>query len=178
MIQRIQTVYLLLAVVFCTACLCLPIGSFTHPETGESMATLYNLWIHLPSQIGDTLHEAPMATTDATPVLAADAEGHHLFTPWALFAVLLLATAGMAFAIFIYKFRLVQARLVMFCSILVMGWYAVYAAFAFILPHDLGTDFRPTPWAAFPAIAMILAFLAFRAILKDEALVRSLDRLR
>lgn len=177
MIQRIQTVYLALAVVLCTACLCLPIGLFVHPETGEPLAFLYNLWIHLPSQIGDTLSQTHEAAS-GTLVLAQDAAGHHLFTPWALFAILLLSTAGLAFSIFIYKFRLVQARLVMLCAILIIGWTAVYAAFAFMLPKDLGTGFRPTPWAAFPVIACILAFMAFRAILRDEALVRSLDRLR
>jgi len=178
MIQRIQTIYLALAIVLCTACLCLPIGTFTYPETGEPVATLYNLWIHLPSQIGDSLGQAPVAASDAAPILAKEAEGHHLFTPWALFAVLLLTTAGLAFCIFLFKFRLVQARLAMLCGILLIGWNCVYASFAFILPHDMNTAFRPTPWAAFPAIAAILAFLAFRAILKDEALVRSLDRLR
>ena len=178
MIQRIQTIYLLVAVAALTACLCLPVGQFVAPQTGEPMATLYNLWIHLPSQIGDTLSPATTAGTAAQPVLAADAVGHHLFTPWALFAVLLIATAGMAFSIFIYKQRLVQSRLVMLCIILIMGWYAVYSAFAFILPKDLNLDFRPTPWAALPAVALICAYLAFRAILKDEMLVRSLDRLR
>ncbi len=176
MIQRIQTVYLLIAVVALTACLCLPVGQFVAPQTGEPIATLYNLWIHLPSQIGDTLSTSAAEST--SPVLASEAAGHHFFTPWALFAVLLLATAGLAFSIFIFKQRLVQSRLVMLCIILIVGWYAVYAAFAFILPKDLDLDFRPTPWAALPAIACICSYLAFRAILKDEMLVRSLDRLR
>ena len=176
MIQRIQTIYLLVAIVALTACLCLPIGQFVAPQTGEPMATLYTLWIHLPSQIGDTLTQPQPAAEG--PVLAAEAAGHHIFTPWALFAVLLIATAGMAFSIFIFKQRLVQSRLVMLCNILILGWYAVYTAFAFILPKDLNLDFRPTPWAALPAIACICGYLAFRAILKDEMLVRSLDRLR
>jgi hypothetical protein len=178
MIQRIQTIYLLVAVAALTACLCLPIGQFVAPKTGEPMATLYNLWIHLPSQIGDTLGAAAVSPEDAEPMLASEAAGHHLFTPWALFAVLLIATAGMAFSIFIFKQRLVQSRLVMLCMILIIGWYAVYTAFAFILPHDMNLDFRPTVWAALPAIALICGYLAFRAILKDEMLVRSLDRLR
>ena len=163
MIQRIQTVYLLVAVAALTACLCLPIGQFVAPRTGEPMATLYNLWIHLPSQIGDTL-SAP-ASAEEEPMLASEAVGHHLFTPWALFAVLLLSTAGMAFSIFIFKQRLVQSRLVMLCLILIIGWYAVYTAFAFILPADMNLDFRPTVWAALPAVALICGYLAFRAIL-------------
>lgn len=171
MIQRIQTLYLVVAVALCTACLCLPIGSFVN-EGGDLVGTLYNLWIHQPSQLGDTLQVA-----DA-PVLASDAAGHHSFAPWALFAILLLSASGLAFSIFIYKTRLVQSRLVMLCCILLVGWYLTYAAFAYLFGQDLDASFQFTPWAAFPAVACILSYLAFRAILKDEALVRSLDRLR
>lgn len=171
MIQRIQTLYLVLAVALCTACLCLSIGSFVN-EQGDLVGTLYNLWIHQPSQLGDTLQVA-----DA-PVLASEAAGTHSFAPWALFAILLLTASGMAFSIFIYKTRLVQSRLVMLCCILLVGWYLTYAAFIYLLGNDLDASFQITPWAAFPAVACILGYLAFRAILKDEALVRSLDRLR
>ena len=83
MIQRIQTIYLALAVALCTACLCLPIGRFVN-EQGDLVGTLYNLWVHHPSQLGDTLQVA-----DA-PVLASEAAGTHSFAPWALFALLLL----------------------------------------------------------------------------------------
>lgn len=171
MIQRIQTIYLALAVALCTACLCLPIGRFVN-EQGDLVGTLYNLWVHHPSQLGDTLQVA-----DA-PVLASEAAGTHSFAPWALFAVLFLTTSGLAFSIFIYKTRLVQSRLVMLCCILLVGWCIVYGCFAYLLGDSYDASFTPTPWAAFPVVACILAYLAFRAILKDEALVRSLDRLR
>jgi hypothetical protein len=39
-------------------------------------------------------------------------------------------------------------------------------------------EYRPQLWASIPAINAILLYLAFRAILHDELLVRSLDRLR
>ena len=56
--------------------------------------------------------------------------------------------------------------------------YLLYAAFAYLIPQHTDASFQLTPWAAFPGIACILSYLAFRAILKDEMLVRSLDRLR
>lgn len=171
MIQRIQTLYLALAMALCIACLCLPVCSFVN-EQGDLVGTLYNLWLHQPSQLGDTLHVA-----DA-PVLASEAAGSHSFAPWALFGLLLLAASGLAFSIFIYKTRLVQSRLVMLCSIILVGWYLVYGAFIYIFGQELEASFQLTPWAAFPLVACILSYLAFRAILKDEALVRSLDRLR
>ena len=175
MIQRIQTIYLLLAAVLCAACLCLPVGQFVTAD-GEPLATMYNLWIHVPyaGPVGSTIQ----TMTEAAPVLAQEAAGQHIFTPWALFALLVLVTTGFIFDIFLWRTRLVQSRLAMLCSILLVGWYAVYVAFALILADRYDADFRPSLWAAFPAIACILSFMAFRAILKDEALVRSLDRLR
>jgi hypothetical protein len=173
MIQRIQTVYLALAAILCIACLCLPVARFTD-QAGEECATMYNLWIHVPAPIGATI--TTMAS-DA-PVLAAEAEGDHVFTPWALFALLVLTTTAEILCIFFYRQRLAQSRLALLCSILLIGCYVLYCAFAIVIPGDTGTHFLPTPWAAFPAIACILCYLAFRAILKDEMLVRSLDRLR
>jgi len=66
----------------------------------------------------------------------------------------------------------------MLCCILLIAWYGVYTAFALMLGARFAADFQLTPWAAFPALACIFSYLAFRAILKDEMLVRSLDRLR
>lgn len=176
MIQRIQTIYLLLAALLCVACLCLPIGRFVNTD-GETMAVLYNLWVHVPyaGPVGSTLTTVSEASE---PVLAEVAAGQHLFTPWALFAQLLLIATLLIFAIFLFRTRLVQSRLAMFCCILLVLWYAVYAVFAVQLASNFGTDFSPMPWAGFPAVACIFSYLAFRAILKDEALVRSLDRLR
>ena len=172
MIQRIQTIYLAVAALLCLACLCLPIASFTDGQ-GEVMGTLFNLWVHIPSPIGSTI------TTDASaPVLAQEAAGTHVFTPCALFGLLVITTTGLLFDIFLFRQRLVQSRLALLCGILLIGWNIVYGIFLFILKGQLEADFQLTPWAAFPAIAAILSYLAFRAILKDEMLVRSLDRLR
>ncbi|MBP5770099.1 MAG: DUF4293 domain-containing protein [Bacteroidaceae bacterium] len=176
MIQRIQSVYLVVAALLCIACLCLPIGQFTD-ASGDTISTLYNLWVHIPyaGPVGSTITTAPV---DGEPVLAEVAAGQHLFTPWALFALLVIIATGLLFSIFLYRTRLVQSRLAMLCCILLIGWYAAYVAFSFMLEARFNADFSPTPWAAFPAIACIFSYLAFRAIVKDEALVRSLDRLR
>lgn len=176
MIQRIQTLYLLAAAVLCVVCLCLPIGRLIDCE-GEIAGTVYNLWVHMP------YHEAVgqpnfNGVVNSEPVLEEVAEGTHSFSPWALFALLLLTSAGLLFDIFLYRTRLVQSRLAILGCILLAGWYAVYAAFWFLLGAQYNAEFVPEPWAAFPAIACIFGYLAFRAILKDEALVRSLDRLR
>lgn len=176
MIQRIQTIYLLAAAILCIVCLCLPIGRLVDSH-GEVIGTVYNLWVHIPyhEAVGEPTFNG-LSTSE--PVLAEVAEGTHTFTPWALFALLILTSTGLLFDIFLYRTRLVQSRLAMLGCILLVGWYAVYTAFWFLLGSKYQAEFHPEPWAGFPAVACIFTFLAFRGILKDEALVRSLDRLR
>ncbi|MCR5820546.1 MAG: DUF4293 domain-containing protein [Bacteroidaceae bacterium] len=172
--QRIQTLWLVLAALLCIVCLSLPIGRFIDAR-GEETATLYNLWVHVPTArpaIGMPMAEA------AEPVLQTEAAGSHLFTPWALFALLLIVATSLIADIFLFQHRLVQSRLAMLCCILLIAWYGVYTFFAMMLAERFMADFQLTPWAALPAMACIFSYLAFRSILKDEMLVRSLDRLR
>ena len=71
-------------------------------------------------------------------------------------------------------------RLLNFGLIVLILYYLVAVVFIYIaLRGDSPCiGFRPTVWAALPIVAVILGYLAFRAILRDELLVRSLDRLR
>ena len=82
------------------------------------------------------------------------------------------------FTIFLFRRRALQMRMCTFCIILLVGWYAAMVAFAYILGEGLVGEFRPQLWASIPAINAILLYLAFRGILRDELLVKSLDRLR
>lgn len=80
--------------------------------------------------------------------------------------------------IFLFRRRALQMRLCIFCIILLVGWYLALVAFAYIMGDGLVGEYRPQLWASIPAINAILLYLTFRAILHDELLVRSLDRLR
>ena len=163
--QRIQTVWLALAALACIACLCLPVGKFVDGQ-GELAGTMYNLWVHVPAPT--LLLEGPQLAN----------EGTHLFTPWALFVLLVLTASLLLMDIALYKHRLAQSRLALFGALLLVGWYALYALFVWMLCSRFDASFSPTPWAALPAIGCVLAYLAFQRILKDDMLVRSLDRLR
>ena len=100
------------------------------------------------------------------------------FDKWAI-ATITVAIPTLALVnIFLFRRRALQMRLCTFCIILLVGWYAALVAFAYILGDGLVGEFRPQLWAAIPAINAILLYLAFRGILRDEMLVRSLDRLR
>ena len=98
--------------------------------------------------------------------------------PWALTTIMGITGVLEFFGIFLFRRRALQMRLCTFCIILLVGWYAAMVAFAYIQGEGLVGEFRPQVWASIPAINAILLYLAFRGILHDELLVRSLDRLR
>ena len=149
MIQRKQTIFLLLALILTVVTLCLPIGSFTPQGMGADME-MYNLWVVEPT-------------------------GAHNFSVWALFAILLLTLPVNIAAIFTYHNRKLQARFCMFNVLLCLGWYVVYVVFGQVL--DYGT-FHPAFAAVLPLVALILYIMARKAILADDALVRAADRIR
>ena len=103
--------------------------------------------------------------------------GAHSFTPMALFVLLVIVTTLTILAIFLYKRRALQMRIMVFCMILLVGYYA-YLGFLVYMAHKDGCSYTPSVTAAFPFICIVLDYLAFRGILKDELMVRSLDRLR
>lgn len=152
MIQRIQSLYMLLSSVLAVWCLCSPLGTF-FTEAGEPVARLHNLWM-----------------TD----LVSHARD---FSPWALFALLVIVATLTFLGIFLFRRRALQMRLLSLCIILLVGYYAFLGFLAYKAGAD-GLALRPTLFAAFPFVGIVLDWLAFRGILKDEMLVRSLDRLR
>ncbi|MBR1400561.1 MAG: DUF4293 domain-containing protein [Prevotella sp.] len=150
MIQRKQTLFLLLAVIVNIICLCLPVGKFI-PEGMGVADQMFNLWIITGSGVRD-------------------------FSVWALFAILLLTCPIAIAAIFMYRNRMLQARLCLFNMLLLLGWIIVYAVFSFTRGEQ--ATFQPMFAACLPFISLILHFLAHRGIIADERLVRSMDRIR
>lgn len=153
MIQRKQTVFLLIAVILTIISLCLPLGSFTADNgIGNGTATMYNLWI----------------ITSA---------GAYSYQAWVLFAIMLITCPVTLFAIFMYHNRIVQSRFCVFNILLTLGWYIVLTVFVLSLETKFG-QFQISLSAVLPAISMILYFMARKAIMADEALVRAADRIR
>ena len=99
MIQRKQTVYLLLSLVALVLCTLLPVGHFEAEGMGVTK-TFYNLSI---MQEGTSLLNIVMTV--------------------------LLALAGTitVWAIFLYKNRKLQAGVCMIITLLLLAWYGVYA---------------------------------------------------
>lgn len=149
MIQRIQTVYLLIVVALLITSMCLPLGSFI-----DSAGTTY-IFTPLSINVGDAS-----------------------FSSYGFFCILLLSAIIALTTIFLYKNRMLQIRFSIFNTILLIGFYLALVAFYFILQSKLEATFR-VHWAlCLPLICIILNYLAMRAIGKDEVLVKATDRLR
>lgn len=101
------------------------------------------------------------------------------FSTWSL-AVITIAIAVVAFVnIFMYKRRILQARINVFNIFLCIGYYALLAWLTYVMYVSLkATAYYINVWAAIPLIQLVLTMMATRRILKDEALVRSMDRIR
>ena len=149
MIQRIQSVYLLIVTILAIIGLCTPIGSYIGSD--YSVSVLTNLCLTM-------------------------ADGTKDYAPWALFVLLLLAAALAFGTIFLFKKRMLQIRLTIFNSILLLGYYGTLAVFIFMLKEDQAT-FTPSWTICLPLVAVILNWLAIRAIGKEEVLVKAYDRL-
>lgn len=150
MIQRKQTLFLLIALILTVCCMSMPIGGYNHGLGLQGK--LYNLWI-------------------------TDMNSGHDFSVWALFAIQLVTCVICLIAIFSYHNRVVQSRFCVFNMLLLVGWYIVYAVIILGLKKDNGAVYF-TPACVFPLVSMIFYFMADKAIMADEKLVRAADRIR
>jgi hypothetical protein len=160
MIQRIQTVFLLLVGISMALFLIFPSWMLVHPETGE-MYKLYSVFM---------LHQPEGAGTQ-----------EYIFYPYSISGGLAVISMVVAFTeIFKYKNRLTQIKLGLLNSILMVASLLVLVFLSYfdqmkLLPGIQGVY---QPGLFMPAAALIFNSLANRFIRKDEKLVRSVDRIR
>ena len=160
MIQRIQTVFLILVIAGIIAYLLLP------------------FWIKLDPVNGTELTGTPFFLKQSSP---GNNEATIIYMPYIFCGVGAILVIGIAsLEIFQYKNRLTQIKLGLVNSILLTlvlffsAWLGMQAQRNFI-PGVAGT-FKPGLFAI--VIAMVFNSLANRYIKKDEDLVRSADRIR
>ena len=150
MIQRIQTLYLLAVVALGISLIWLPVVELVTPEEASEL----QIW-------------------DLTALGGAPLQGL-----WGLLVTTLLIPVLALIDIFLFKKRILQARLNIFTVLLCLGYYGVLAIYIWLAKMSLGVDWHILPSASIPLICMVLTLMATRAILKDEALVRAADRIR
>ena len=150
MIQRIQTLYLLAVVALGIALIFLPVVQLVTPEEAAE------------------LHIWELSALGGAPIQGI----------WGLLVTTLLIPLLAFIDIFLFKKRLLQARLNIFLVMLCLGYYGVLAIYIWLAKMSLGVDWHILPWASFPLGCLVLTLMATRRILKDEALVRAADRIR
>lgn len=147
MLQRIQTVFLLIAVIL--------LGMlYTNPLAEISDGTevyLFNIY-------------GIFNGTD------------RIFNAISLLIFLSVIMAIHVYVIFGYKNRIRQMRVLSFSIILILGLFGLFFYFSHAAFEGETVNYKIT--VALPLAAAILDYLAVRNIGKDEALVRSADRLR
>lgn len=98
---------------------------------------------------------------------------------WGLFVIGAISSLLSLVTLFLYKKRMLQIRLSIFNTVVMVGFYLF---FGFVLYQVNAVDNlhfqRVGVGIIMPVIAIILTILAIRRIGADEALVRSLNRLR
>ena len=149
MIQRIQSVYLLAVTILMIVCMCTPVGTII--ANTQEISEFGNLCIALP-------------------------DGTKYYAPWDLFVILLIVALLSFGTIFLFKKRMLQIRLTIFSSVMLIGYYLTLAAFIFMLADE--TSFSASWTICLPFVGIILNWLAIRGIGADEALVKAYDRLR
>lgn len=153
MIQRIQTLYLFLVSALMAVTLFCPLAWFAG-EAGEF-----------------SLH-----------AFALESEGEAIQSTVYLGILLSLACVLPLITIFLYKNRLLQIRLCVAEMVLLLGaaimegvyYFLSYRVFSEQTFHTQG--FKPA--IALPVVCLLFAYLAARAIFRDELLVRAADRIR
>ena len=155
MIQRIQTVYLIIIVILTGFTLFTPFAGLINKAEALSYVVNYN-GIFLNQDTGALFQQ----------------------NVWALSALTALILITAFITIFLFKKRVIQIRLLFFNLILMLGYYVLLFIYLWQAGEKLNAEWYLNLVTAFPLINVILSFLAIRSIGKDEALIKSLNRLR
>ena len=97
---------------------------------------------------------------------------------WPMTVILAVVPLLALVTIFLYKKRSLQMRLTMLVLLLSLGTLILGAFYVLMFDRKIDVNIIWKVKVLFPLITAILAWLAWRAILKDEVRVRSYDRLR
>jgi hypothetical protein len=152
MIQRIQTLFLLVVAILMGSLYFFPIAQLF----GEQQE-IYEFYFNGLRVLGE--QELYVAT-------------------WPTFVLLSVIVFISFFSIFLFRKRVLQMRVNLFNIVLMLGYLGLN--YFYIQNFDKQMDGKVVYQlvAVFPVISVIFTYLAIRSIGKDEALIRSIDRIR
>lgn len=155
MIQRIQSVFLLISIVLIGVCLCSPLGSYVGSDSFVH-GTLSNTWL-----------------------FDIDYRERYMYSS-ALFVVLMLTGIVTILSLFGYENRIRQMRWTMLSCVLLVLYYLSFIGFAIYYGKTKypGAHFQIAFYACFPILSFFFNLLAYWRIRHDERMVRAADRIR
>lgn len=156
MIQRKQTLFLLVAVIASLLCFFMPIGVIL-PKGMGGVVSLYNLGF---------------VDDNGTIIVSG--------TCLPLFILLAVSTALSLATIFLYKNRKLQLSLCATNLLFSVLWYIDYTLlfFGMVTVPEVEGNVEVKFAACLPLIAIIMVVLARKGVADDEKLVRAADRIR
>ncbi|MCQ2076818.1 MAG: DUF4293 domain-containing protein [Bacteroidaceae bacterium] len=161
MLQRIQTVYLIIVAMLCIASSFCTLVTFYN---GATIMAEFSNWY--------------FSTFDS------NLKSIESLAPTALGTLLILVFLITIMTIMLFHYRMRQMRLIIISTILLFGYVILMALLVVKFQLEIqsmtnaDTTFSIHIANVFPVVSIILNFLAIHGIRKDEKLVRSLDRIR
>ena len=150
MLQRIQTVYLLLASICMVVSLLTNLAVFT---VGGEIVNFEAMGFYLNEEI--------------------------IFSTWGLFIIGNITAVLSVLIVFIYKKRMLQIRLAGMNLFIILGYYGLIAFYFLKRNTEVVSTFENVGIGMItPFVAIVFTYLAIRKIGADEALIRSLNRIR
>ena len=153
MIQRIQSLYLLGGFILIGIMFFFPLAEL----------------IDTAGQTYEFLYRGIPAITEGAPAIFMAYPVAILLTIIALISII---------TIFLYKKRMIQVRLTIFNMVCMLGAMGLIYFSINSQTKELNAVADYSIINAFPLVALVLNYLALRNIGKDEALIRSMDRIR
>lgn len=147
MIQRIQTLYVILSMVLIGLLFAFPFAEIVENGT-----------IYLFDKMG------------------ISGEAGLVQNGWPIAALIVIILLLHLVTIYSFKKRVLQMRILVFSIFLMIGLFGMFYFFTYFSFEKAHISFKIV--AVFPLVAIVLDYLAIRAIGKDEALIRSIDRIR
>lgn len=149
MIQRIQSIYLFIS--------------------GMSLSALFLAFMDFAGLKPEAEAQRTLALSDG--VINLEDNNIAMICTFAAIAMFIAA-------IFLYRNRSLQMKVVAVSMILTMVVFLIAVWLLMTYMKLAGNDLLPGPGLVSPVLAIIFGWLSNRSIRKDEALVKSMDRLR
>lgn len=151
MIQRIQTIYLLLTIILAVLFLS---GDIIHFQNGSSISI------------------------NGISTLQEEKISYEELSTWPLTVLSILVPIISLVTILLFRKRTTQMKFNLFLILLIIMQIGAVVYFIMALSKTFRTDLQPGTKLVLPVITLILSAMAYRGIKKDEELVKSYDRLR